>query len=192
MSGLDCRSDSVCEKNVQRVLARCLLLPKAQLVPPSLYLLSYVELKPVVPPSLYLLSYMELKSGETYDLLKRMPRAPAAFSLLPPSGCCLSSLASSCRLCELLHLELTILFMLLLKNLSKLEPDVEPARCRRRALAEQRSLVCDLKRGDHFSNEAARRAWRARRRRPAAVPFVKLPAEMVLPSIVHAIGLASL
>jgi len=38
--------------------------------------------------------------------------------------------------------------MLLLQNLSKLEPDVEPARCRRRALAEQRSHVCDLKRGE--------------------------------------------
>ena len=99
MSGLDCRSDSVCEKNVQSVLARCLLLPKRKIVVPlSLYLLPYMELKLVVPPSLYLLSYMELKSGETYDLLKRMPRAHAAFSLLPPSGCCLSSLGSSCRL----------------------------------------------------------------------------------------------
>jgi hypothetical protein len=42
---------------------------KRKLVPPSLYLLSYVELKLVVPPSSYLLSYMELKSGETYDLV---------------------------------------------------------------------------------------------------------------------------
>jgi hypothetical protein len=121
-----------------------------------------------------------------------MPRAPTTFLLLPPSGCCSSSLVSGCCLRELLHLELTILFMLLLHNLSKVEPDVEPARSRRRALAEQRSLVCDLKGGDHLSNEAASRAWRAPRRRPAAVPLVKLPPEMVLSSIVQAIGLAFL
>ena len=101
MSGLDCRNDSVCEKNVQSVLARCLLLPKATTCP-SLFVSSFLRGAQTCCPSLFVSPFLHGAQVEKVMTYSKECQE------LPPHFCCcrllaaarvVSFLAAACESC---------------------------------------------------------------------------------------------